>query len=108
MNEAWTLAIEALSWVELWRVSEDSALRRAIIQLGVKESEIVDEAKRLVFEVLKRRNSLDYLINIVLAPNHLNLLEVGVQSFMRLYTYMIRYGGISFLEAHKLAEHTRS
>jgi hypothetical protein len=53
MNEAWTLAIEALSWVELRRVNEDSALSRAIIQFGVKDSEIVDEAKRLVFEVLK-------------------------------------------------------
>ena len=108
MNKAWTLAIEALSWVELRRVNEDSALSRAVIQLRINESEIVDEARRLVFEVLKRRNSLDYLINEVLDPNQFNLLEVGVRSFLRLYTYMIRYGGASFLEAHNLAEHARS
>jgi hypothetical protein len=83
MNKAWTLAIEALSWVELRRVNEDSALSRAVIQLRINESEIVDEARRLVFEVLKRRNSLDYLINEVLDPNQFNLLEVGVRSFLR-------------------------
>jgi hypothetical protein len=71
LDEAWTVAIEALSWVELQRINEDSALNKTINQLDVKNNDIINEAKRLVFEVLKRKNSLDFLINKALAPEKL-------------------------------------
>ncbi len=107
MDDAWTVAIEALSWVELKRMNEDSALSRAIKQLDVEDSVVVYEAKRLVFNVLSRRNSLDYIINEALAPEALCLLDVGVRSFLRLYTYMIHYRGSSLQEVNDLAEHVR-
>ncbi len=88
-------------------MNEDSALSRTINQLDVEDSDVVDEAKLLVFNVLKRRNTLDYLIDEALAPDELCLLDVGVRSFLRLYTYMIHYRGGSFQEANDLAEHVR-
>lgn len=107
MNDAWTVAIEALSWVELRRMNEDSALSRTINQLKVEDGDAVDEAKSLVFDVLKRRNTLDYLIDEALAPDELSLLDVGVRSFLRLYTYMTHYGGSSLQQVNDLAEHVR-
>jgi 16S rRNA (cytosine967-C5)-methyltransferase len=89
-------------------MNEDSALSRTINQLDVKDRVVVNEAKQLIFEVLKRRNSLDYLINEALAPNQLGLLDVGVRNFLRLYTYMIHYCGSSFQKANNLTKHVRS
>jgi 16S rRNA (cytosine967-C5)-methyltransferase len=107
LDDAWTVTIEALSWVELRRMNEDSALNKAINQLEAEDGDVVDEAKRLVFDVLKRRNTLDYLIDEALAPDELRLLDVGVRSFLRLYTYMIHYGGSSLQQVNDLAEHVR-
>ncbi len=107
MGDAWNVAIEALSWVELRRMNEDSALSRTINQLKVKDRDAVDEAKRLVFDVLKRRNTLDYIIDQALAPDELRHLDLGVRSFLRLYTYMIHYRGSSLQQVNDLAEHVR-
>jgi 16S rRNA (cytosine967-C5)-methyltransferase len=108
LDEAWTVVIEALSWVELKRINGDSALSRTIKQLDVKDSEVVKEAKRLVFNVLKRRNTLDYLINEALVPDQFSLLDLGVRSFLRLYTYMVHYCGSSFQDLINLTVHVRS
>jgi 16S rRNA (cytosine967-C5)-methyltransferase len=108
LDEAWTVAIEALSWVELKRINEDSALSRTIKQLDVEDSEVVKEAKRLVFNVLKRRNTLDYLINEALVPDQFSLLDLGVRSFLRLFTYMVHYCGSSFQDLNNLTVHARS
>jgi 16S rRNA (cytosine967-C5)-methyltransferase len=108
LGETWTVVIEALSWVELQRINEDSALSRTIKQLDLEDREVVNEAKRLVFNVLKRRNTLDYIINEALAPDQLGLLDLGVRNFLRLYTYMIHYCGSSFQDLNNLTEHVRS
>ena len=50
MTLAWTIAIEALSWIELKRVSEDTALRRAARQLDVEDEAASREAGALVYE----------------------------------------------------------
>jgi 16S rRNA (cytosine967-C5)-methyltransferase len=108
LDEAWTIAIEVLSWVELRRMNEGSALSRTINQLNVKDIYVISEAKRLVYEVLKRRNALDYLINKALDADQLGVLDVGVRSFLRLYTFMIHYGGSSFQEVNNLTKHVRN
>ncbi len=89
-------------------MNEESALSRTINQLDVEDSDVVNEAKRLVFHVLKRRNTLDYLINKAIVPDQFNLLDVGVRSFLRLYTYMTHYCGSSFRELNNLTEHVRN
>jgi 16S rRNA (cytosine967-C5)-methyltransferase len=108
LDETWTVVIEALSWVELKRINEDSALSRTVNQLDIKDSYVVNDAKRLIFDVLQRKNSLDHLINEALVPDQINLLDIGVRSFLRLYTYMIHYCGSSIQEVNNLTEHARS
>lgn len=108
MNEAWTVVIEALSWVELQRMNEDLALKKTINQLNVKDGESINEAKQLILNVLNRKNTLDYIINEALAPNQLISQDVGVRNFLRLYTYEIHYGRASFQEINNLTEQVRN
>ena len=107
LNDAWTVALEALSWVDLLGMNEDAALRKALKQLRVKDRVAADDAGTLLYEVMKRRNALDYLINSALEPDELGSLDAGLRGFMRLYTYMIHYGGSPYYEAHRLSEHVR-
>ena len=108
MKEAWTVAIEALSWVELQEMNEDAALRKTLKQLKVKDRRAANDAGILLYNVMKRRNTIDYLINSALEPLRFDALDLGMKSFLRLYTYMIHYGGCSYSEAHMLTEHVRN
>jgi 16S rRNA (cytosine967-C5)-methyltransferase len=104
LSEAWIVALEALSWVELNGMNEDSALRKTFKQLRVKDRRVANHTGNLLYSVLTRRNALDYLINSTLEPGIFESLDVGLRSFLRLYTYMIHYGGFSILESHQFTE----
>ncbi len=106
LSEAWTAALEALSWVELQGMNEDAALRKTLKQLRVEDRRVGVKAGELLYAVSMRRNALDYLINSALKPGDIDGLDVGLRSFLRLYTYMVHYGGAS-VEAHGFAEHVR-
>lgn len=108
MDEVWAAALEVLSWIELQRISEDSALSKVRAQLNVKNTGTINEAKQIVYAVLKRRNSLDYMINNALTPNHLCLFDVGIRSFLRMYTHMIHYTKDSIQEANDFTKLVRS
>lgn len=103
-----TVALEALSWVELKGMNEDAALRKTFKALGVKDREAANDASDLLYAVLKRRNSLDYLINAALEPGRLEHLEAKMRSFLRLYTYLIHYSEHTYSEAHDFSEQVRS
>jgi 16S rRNA (cytosine967-C5)-methyltransferase len=107
LKDAWTIAIEALSWAELQEMNEDAALRKTLKQLRVKDRSAANDAGILLYNVMKRRNTIDYLINSALEPIEFVTLDLGLRSFLRLYTYMIHYGGYSYSEAHQLTEHVR-
>jgi 16S rRNA (cytosine967-C5)-methyltransferase len=107
LREAWTVAIEALSWIELQEMNEDAALRKTLKQLRVKDRRAAIDAGILLYNVMKRRNTIDYLINSALEPLGSDVLDLGLRSFLRLYTYMIHYSGCSYSEAHRLTEHVR-
>jgi len=107
LKDAWTVAIEALSWVELQEMNEDAALRKTLKQLRVKDRRAAIDASILLYDVMKRRNTIDYLINSALEPLGFDVLDLGLKSFLRLYTYMIHYSGCSYSEAHLLTEHAR-
>jgi 16S rRNA (cytosine967-C5)-methyltransferase len=107
LKDAWTVAIEALSWVELQEMNEDAALRKTLKQLRVKDRRAAIDASILLYNVMKRRNTIDYLINSALKPLGFDVLDLGLKSFLRLYTYMIHYSGCSYSEAHLLTEHAR-
>ncbi|MCK4317708.1 hypothetical protein KAW53_03000, partial [Candidatus Bathyarchaeota archaeon] len=101
MTLAWTVTIEALSWIELKRVSEDTALRRAARQLDVEDEAASREAGALVYGVMSRLNTLDHVIEASLKPNYLGNLSLGVRSFLRLYAYIVHFGN-GFAEAYAL------
>jgi 16S rRNA (cytosine967-C5)-methyltransferase len=107
LSEAWTAALEALSWVELQEMNEDAALRKTLKQLGVKDRGVAEEAGDLLYAVSMRRNALDYLINQTIESGDVEALDVGLRSFLRLYAYMVHYGGSSGTEVHEFAEHVR-
>jgi 16S rRNA (cytosine967-C5)-methyltransferase len=88
-------------------MNEASALRRTINQLKIEDSNCINEAKQLIFNVLKCRNTLDYIINEALAPKQLNNLGLGLRNFLRLYTYLFHFCEKSFQEAHNLTYHVR-
>ena len=54
-----------------------------------------------------RRNALDCLINQALEPDDVDGLDVGLRSFLRLYAYMVHYGGGPGTKAYRFAEHIR-
>jgi 16S rRNA (cytosine967-C5)-methyltransferase len=90
IKEAWTLAIEALSWMEREKINEHLALARTAKQLGVSDANALRFAHRLLCETVRRRNLIDRFINEVLKPKSLSEFTLGVQSFLRLYVYQTR------------------
>ncbi len=91
LNEVWVLALEALDWVELKGVNEDSALRRTFKQFKVRDRVVANGASDILYSVLKRRNTLDYIIESALGPTVFSSLDFKTRSFLRLYTYLIHY-----------------
>ncbi|MEM2972317.1 MAG: RsmB/NOP family class I SAM-dependent RNA methyltransferase [Candidatus Bathyarchaeia archaeon] len=90
LKEAWTLAIETLSWMEMHKLSERLALAKTIKQLGISHADAVRLAHRLVYETVRRQNFIDAYINSVLKPKSLSEFNFGIQAFLRLYVYQTR------------------
>jgi len=108
LREAWTLAIETLSWIELQRLSERLALAKVARQLKIQDAKVVGLAYKLVFETLRRRNLLDFIINQALAPHTLGDFKLGPQAFLRLFTYETRFVDSGFSKAGSMAKLGRS
>jgi len=87
LRDAWTLAIETLSWIELQRLGERLALAKAAKQMGIKDIKVIGLAHKLVSETLRRKNLIDFLLNSVLAPRSLSDFRLGPRAFLRLYLY---------------------
>jgi len=108
LRDAWTLAIETLSWIELQRLGERLALNRATKQLKIKDSKAIGLAHRLVSETLRRKNYIDFLLNSVLAPQSLNDFKLGPRAFLRLYVYETKLTDGNLQKAAKIARMGRS
>lgn len=105
MKKAWTLAIEALSWYELKRVNLGSALRKASKQLRIRDKETYQHARNLTHNIVRRLNAIDKLLEQALHPQKLADHDIGIRSFLRLFTYEIFYGTRSLQKAYMIAEH---
>jgi 16S rRNA (cytosine967-C5)-methyltransferase len=90
LKEAWTLAIETLSWIEMQKLSERLALAKTVKQLGISNSNAVRYAYGLVCETVRRKNQIDKFVNSVLQPETISEFSMGVQAFLRLYVYQTR------------------
>lgn len=90
LKEAWSLAIEALSWMEKEQISERLAIARTAKQLEISDVDALRFAHSLVCETVRRRNLIDRFINEVLKPKSISEFTFGIQSFLRLYVYQTR------------------
>lgn len=105
MSLLWALTIESLSWIELERLNEDAALRKTVKQLKIDDKELVQEARGLVYEAIRRKNAVDFIVDKALEPNNLGNLRIGLRSFLRLYTYLVHYSGGSLAGAFELVDY---
>jgi 16S rRNA (cytosine967-C5)-methyltransferase len=112
LKEAWTLAIESLSWMEMQKLSERLALAKTVKQLGISDADAVRLAHMLVCETGRRRNFIDAFINNVLKPKTISEFDLGVQAFLRLYVYQTRiaknWSKVDVKEAENIASLARS
>jgi 16S rRNA (cytosine967-C5)-methyltransferase len=90
LKDAWTVAIETLSWIELQKLSERLALARTVKQLGIRDSNAIRYAYGVVVETVRRKNLIDKFVNSVLEPKEIGEFNMGVQAFLRLYVYQTR------------------
>ncbi|MCW4011214.1 MAG: NOL1/NOP2/sun family putative RNA methylase [Candidatus Bathyarchaeota archaeon] len=107
LKDAWSLAIETLSWIELKKLSERMALTRTVKQLGVRDPDAVRLGYGLVVETERRRNLIDKFINSQLKPKTIEEFNMGIQAFLRLYVYQTRvtrnWAGFDLKEAEHIA-----
>ena len=108
LRDAWTLAIETLSWIELQRLGERLALTKAASQLAIQDPRVVGLAHKLVFETQRRLNAIDSALALVLTPRSLSDYKLGPQSFLRLYTYNVLFESADFPRAAAIAGMGRS
>jgi 16S rRNA (cytosine967-C5)-methyltransferase len=90
LKDAWTLAIETLSWIEMQKLSERLALARTVRQLNISNTSAVRYAYGLVCETVRRKNLIDKFVNNVLQPKTISEFSLGVQAFLRLYVCQTR------------------
>jgi NOL1/NOP2/sun family putative RNA methylase len=112
LREAWTIAIETLSWIEMRRLNERAALMRTIKQLGIKDPSAIRFAYGLVVETERRKNLIDKFINEVVVPKKIGEYTMGNQAFLRLYVYQTRvvknWERINLKEAESIASMGRA
>jgi len=112
LKEAWTLAIETLSWMEMRKLSERLALARTVKQLSIRDANAVRLAHMLVCETVRRRNFIDAFVNNALKTESISEFNLGVQAFLRLYVYQTRiakdWSRIDVEEAESIAKLARS
>ncbi len=108
LRDAWALAIETLSWIELQRLGERLALTKAARQLAIQNPKVVGLAHKLVFETQRRLNTIDFILASVLTPRSLSDYKLGLQSFLRLYTYNVLFESADFRKAAVIARMGRS
>ena len=108
LKDAWTLAIETLSWIEMQKLSERLALARTVRQLNISNADAVRYAYGLVCETIRRKNLIDKFVNGVLKPKTISEFTMGVQAFLRLYIYQTRiaknWAEIDLEEAESIAK----
>lgn len=107
MKDAWTVAIETLSWMEMRRLSEHLALAKTLSELRIKDPNAIRYGYGLVVETTRRKNLIDKFINAIVTPKKIGEYNLGVQSFLRLYVYQTRivknWGKINLQEASHIA-----
>ncbi|MGQ9542618.1 MAG: RsmB/NOP family class I SAM-dependent RNA methyltransferase [Candidatus Bathyarchaeia archaeon] len=97
-RDAVTLAIEALSWMELSGVSERHGFIKAARQLRIDDMDSLRLAFNMVTETSRRLNVIDMIIGYALGPERMDDWRLGVKNFLRLFVYWTHFHKASFKE----------
>ena len=112
LREAWTIAIESLSWMEMRGLSEPLAFARTVKQLAIDDPDVLRLAHVLVFETARRKNFIDAFLTEAIEPAIIDKLDLGTRVFLRLYVYCTRFSRdwseIDFKQAEIVARAARS
>ena len=103
LREAWALAIETLSCIELRRMGERLALTQATKKLKIKDPRAIGLAHRLITETLRKKNFIDHLLNLALVPQSLNEIKVNVRAFLQIYVNETKFSNATLDDAAKIA-----
>jgi 16S rRNA (cytosine967-C5)-methyltransferase len=87
LKNALATAIEALSWMSYAGLGERTALFKAAEQIGVDDRNDLRYAHRLIMEVTRNQNRLEYLIDGYL-PKFTEELPHGLGSFLKILAFL--------------------
>jgi 16S rRNA (cytosine967-C5)-methyltransferase len=87
LKNALATAIEALSWMSYAGLGERTALFKAAEQIGVDDRNDLRYAHRLIMEVTRNQNKLEYLIDRYL-PKFTEELPHGIGSFLKILAFL--------------------
>jgi 16S rRNA (cytosine967-C5)-methyltransferase len=112
LKDAWSIAIETLSWIEMQKLSERMALTRTVKELGIKDPDAIRLGYGLALETIRRKNVIDKFINCQLKDKTIDEYDMGIQAFLRLYVYQTRvtknWLGFDLKEAEHIAKQGRA
>jgi len=89
------VAVEALTLIELKGLSARTAMNKVTQQMGITDWKERGAAHALVFEVLRRKNTLDRILNLVLKDGSTRLMHPYLRNLLRLATYQMKFGKVS-------------
>ena len=86
-KDSLTLAIEALSWMAYTGIGERSALLKASRQLGLSNSNDLRQAHRMIMEVTRFQNRVDWLISQSVPEEKTKQAPHGIRSLLKIIAY---------------------
>ena len=96
LKDSITIAVEALSWMELEGLSERQAFNRSYKQLKLSNEKVLRFGFSLITETIRRLNVIDYIANWSLSPRTFNDLKLGAKNFLRIYIYWVYFRKTDF------------
>ncbi|WGM89599.1 MAG: RsmB/NOP family class I SAM-dependent RNA methyltransferase [Candidatus Bathyarchaeum tardum] len=104
LRDAWALAIETLSCIELKRLGERLALTNATKKLKIKDPRAIGLAHRLITETLRKKNYIDHILDIVLVPRSIDEIKLNIRAFLELYVHETKFVDSNLDNASKIAQ----
>ncbi|UCH38216.1 MAG: hypothetical protein JSV76_03420, partial [Candidatus Bathyarchaeota archaeon] len=102
------LAIEALCRIEKEPLTCLSAVAEAARSLSIRNRNTISKAQVLVRNVVHRKNFIDYLLTLALAPASLHTFSLDVQALLRLFVLHVKFQSKEITTAISLAQAGRS
>ena len=86
------IAVEALTLIEVKGLSARIAMNRVAQEMKITDWKERGAAHALVFEVLRRRNTLDKILNMILRDGSPRLMHPYLRNLLRLAIYQMKFG----------------